>query len=106
MTWGSAKTAGRFGGLRLLLGRSGCPGTTAAAGAATRPPASYASRTGGLAAAHRPHAQDHREDPLMNRSKASRKKNAKQAAAVVAFVGFFALSLWLGDEVWDLAAYW
>ncbi|WP_326619570.1 hypothetical protein OG863_19795 [Streptomyces decoyicus] len=42
----------------------------------------------------------------MNRSKASRKKNAKQAAAVVAFVGFFALSLLLGDEVWDLAAYW
>ncbi|BDH16213.1 hypothetical protein [Streptomyces hygroscopicus] len=42
----------------------------------------------------------------MNRSKASRKKTAKQAAAVVALVGFFALSLWLGDEVWDLAAYW
>ncbi|MYT18480.1 hypothetical protein YWIDRAFT_08207 [Streptomyces sp. SceaMP-e96] len=42
----------------------------------------------------------------MNRSKVSRKKTAKQAAAVVALGGFFALSLWLGDEVWDLAAYW
>ncbi|MFG2138840.1 hypothetical protein [Streptomyces sp. NPDC048650] len=42
----------------------------------------------------------------MNRSKASRKTIAKQAAAVVAFCGFFALSLWLGDELWDLAVYW
>ncbi|MFI9030008.1 hypothetical protein [Streptomyces sp. NPDC053560] len=42
----------------------------------------------------------------MNRSKVSRKAVAKQAAAVVALVGFFALSLWLGDELWDLAAYW
>ncbi|MGH3311173.1 MAG: hypothetical protein ACRDP3_11400 [Streptomyces sp.] len=30
----------------------------------------------------------------------------KQAAALVALGGFFALSLWLGDELWDLAAYW
>ncbi|BDH15389.1 hypothetical protein [Streptomyces hygroscopicus] len=42
----------------------------------------------------------------MNRSKVSRKTTAKQAAAVVAFVGFFALSLWLGDELWALSAYW
>ncbi|WP_063736089.1 hypothetical protein [Streptomyces sp. RTd22] len=44
----------------------------------------------------------------MNRSarSTSRKKNAMQAAALVAFCGFFALSLWLGDELWDLAAYW
>ncbi|MEV0600421.1 hypothetical protein AB0I82_14160 [Streptomyces sp. NPDC050315] len=42
----------------------------------------------------------------MNRSKASRKTNAKQAAAVVAFLGFFPLSLWLGDELWELSVYW
>ncbi|MFF6912977.1 hypothetical protein [Streptomyces sp. NPDC012466] len=34
------------------------------------------------------------------------KKNTVQAAAVVATCGFLALSLWLGDELWDLAAYW
>lgn len=33
-------------------------------------------------------------------------KNAKQAAALVAFGGFLALSLWLGDELWNLSAYW
>ncbi|WP_405841947.1 hypothetical protein OG528_27350 [Streptomyces platensis] len=42
----------------------------------------------------------------MNRSKASRKTSAKQVAALVALAGFFPLSLWLGDELWDLAAYW
>ncbi|MCL7493766.1 hypothetical protein M8I34_20530 [Streptomyces sp. MCA2] len=42
----------------------------------------------------------------MNRSKVSGKKNAMQAAALVALVGFLALSLWLGDELWDLAVYW
>ncbi|MER7396911.1 hypothetical protein ABT381_15525 [Streptomyces sp. NPDC000151] len=42
----------------------------------------------------------------MNRSEASRKKNAKQVAAVIALVGFLAVSLWLGDELWDLAVYW
>ncbi|MGY5079300.1 hypothetical protein ACWIGX_19770 [Streptomyces nigrescens] len=42
----------------------------------------------------------------MNRSKVSRKTTAKQAAAVAALGGFFALSLWQGDELWDLAAYW
>ncbi|TJZ44624.1 hypothetical protein FCH28_30415 [Streptomyces piniterrae] len=42
----------------------------------------------------------------MNRSKASRKKIAKPAAALIALGGFFALTLWLGDELWDLAAYW
>ncbi|MEU3899143.1 hypothetical protein [Streptomyces sp. NPDC045251] len=34
------------------------------------------------------------------------KKNTKQAAALVALGGFLALSLWLGDEPWTLAAYW
>ncbi|MGI5199799.1 hypothetical protein ACQEVY_40220 [Streptomyces sp. CA-288835] len=34
------------------------------------------------------------------------KKNAKQAAAVVAVIGFLALSLWLGDELWQLSEYW
>ncbi|MGC0327212.1 hypothetical protein RKD23_000202 [Streptomyces sp. SAI-170] len=34
------------------------------------------------------------------------KKNTKQAAALVALGGFFALSLWLGDELWTLSAYW
>ncbi|MFG2030415.1 hypothetical protein [Streptomyces sp. NPDC048825] len=34
------------------------------------------------------------------------KKNAKQAAALVALGGFLALSLWLGDELWNLSAYW
>lgn len=34
------------------------------------------------------------------------KKNAKQAAALVAVGGFLALSLWLGDELWNLSAYW
>ncbi|MFB7656060.1 MULTISPECIES: hypothetical protein [unclassified Streptomyces] len=33
-------------------------------------------------------------------------KNAKQVAAVVALGGFLGLSLWLGDELWNLAAYW
>ncbi|MEU6114534.1 hypothetical protein ABZ840_08385 [Streptomyces sp. NPDC047117] len=42
----------------------------------------------------------------MNRSKVSRKKNAKQVAALVALVGFLGVALWLGDEVWGLAAYW
>ncbi|WP_169314243.1 hypothetical protein [Streptomyces piniterrae] len=42
----------------------------------------------------------------MNRSKASWKKIAKPAAALIAVGGFFALTLWLGDELWDLAAYW
>lgn len=42
----------------------------------------------------------------MTRSKVSRKNTTKQAAALVALVGFFALTLWLGDELWDLAAYW
>ncbi|WP_406220763.1 hypothetical protein [Streptomyces decoyicus] len=42
----------------------------------------------------------------MNRPKASRKTIAKQVAAVVALCGFFALSLWLGDELWALSAYW
>ncbi|MGP3950831.1 hypothetical protein [Streptomyces sp. 7N604] len=44
----------------------------------------------------------------MNRStrSTSQKKNAKQAAGLVALIGFFPLSLWLGDELWDLAAYW
>ncbi|NGO45250.1 hypothetical protein [Streptomyces ureilyticus] len=34
------------------------------------------------------------------------KKNAKPAAALVALGGFLPLSLWLGDELWNLAAYW
>lgn len=34
------------------------------------------------------------------------KKNVKQAAALAAFCGFLALSLWLGDELWNLSAYW
>jgi hypothetical protein len=34
------------------------------------------------------------------------KKNAKQAAVLVALGGFLALSLWLGDELWSLSAYW
>ncbi|MFF9785064.1 hypothetical protein [Streptomyces nigrescens] len=42
----------------------------------------------------------------MNRSTASRKTIAKQAAAVVALCAFLALSLWLGDELWTLSAYW
>ncbi|CAM5363838.1 hypothetical protein STENM223S_03938 [Streptomyces tendae] len=36
----------------------------------------------------------------------SRKKNAKPAAALIAICVFLALSLWLGDELWDLAVYW
>ncbi|MFJ5798566.1 hypothetical protein [Streptomyces decoyicus] len=42
----------------------------------------------------------------MTRSKASRKTIAKQVVAIVALVGFFAVSLWLGDELWALSAYW
>ncbi|MYS92923.1 MULTISPECIES: hypothetical protein [Streptomyces] len=44
----------------------------------------------------------------MKRSASSTKwkQNSKPAAALVALGGFLALSLWLGDEVWDLAAYW
>ncbi|MFF4285699.1 hypothetical protein ACFY0R_10265 [Streptomyces sp. NPDC001633] len=42
----------------------------------------------------------------MSRSKVSRKTIAKQVAGIVALVGFFALSLWLRDELWDLSAYW
>ncbi|MFE1944882.1 hypothetical protein [Streptomyces massasporeus] len=34
------------------------------------------------------------------------KKNAKPAAAIVALGGFLAVSLWLGDELWNLSAYW
>lgn len=34
------------------------------------------------------------------------KKNAKPAAALVALGGFLPLSLWLGDELWNLSAYW
>jgi hypothetical protein len=34
------------------------------------------------------------------------KKNAKPAAALAALVGFLALSLWLGDELWNVSAYW
>ncbi|MFJ3623710.1 hypothetical protein ACIPSH_37035 [Streptomyces iakyrus] len=36
----------------------------------------------------------------------SRRRNTKSAAALVALGGFLALSLWLGDELWSLAAYW
>ncbi|GAA0496357.1 hypothetical protein [Streptomyces olivaceiscleroticus] len=41
----------------------------------------------------------------MNRPKASRKTIAKQVAALVAILGLFALSEWLGDDLWDLAAH-
>ncbi|MFF5371866.1 hypothetical protein [Streptomyces sp. NPDC013187] len=34
------------------------------------------------------------------------KHNTKPAAALVALGGFLALSLWLGDELWHLSAYW
>ncbi|RZB13229.1 hypothetical protein StrepF001_45340 [Streptomyces sp. F001] len=34
------------------------------------------------------------------------KKNTKPAAALAALGGFLALSLWLGDELWNLSAYW
>ncbi|MFJ8049229.1 hypothetical protein [Streptomyces luteogriseus] len=39
-------------------------------------------------------------------SSANWKNNTKPAAALVAVVGFLALSLWLGDELWNLSAYW
>ncbi|MEU5394624.1 hypothetical protein [Streptomyces tibetensis] len=34
------------------------------------------------------------------------KQNTKPAAALVALGGFLALSLWLGDDLWTLSAYW
>ncbi|WP_158761664.1 hypothetical protein [Streptomyces sp. NRRL S-146] len=34
------------------------------------------------------------------------KKNTKPAAALVALAGFLAVSLWLGDELWGLSAFW
>lgn len=34
------------------------------------------------------------------------KKNTKSAAALIALGGFLSLSLWLGDELWNLSAYW
>ncbi|QKW09025.1 hypothetical protein HUT18_24215 [Streptomyces sp. NA04227] len=34
------------------------------------------------------------------------KKNAKAVAALAALGGFLPLSLWLGDELWTLSAYW
>ncbi|MEU0175437.1 hypothetical protein ABZ178_19120 [Streptomyces massasporeus] len=34
------------------------------------------------------------------------KKNTKPVAALVALGGFLAVSLWLGDELWSLSAYW
>lgn len=33
-------------------------------------------------------------------------QNTKSAAALVALGGFLPLSLWLGDELWNLSAYW
>ncbi|MBZ4016107.1 hypothetical protein [Streptomyces purpurogeneiscleroticus] len=41
----------------------------------------------------------------MNRPKASRKTIGQQVAALVVILGFIALSLWLGDDLWDLAAH-
>jgi hypothetical protein len=34
------------------------------------------------------------------------KKNTKPAAALVALGGFLAVSLWVGDELWSLSAFW
>ncbi|WP_437066099.1 hypothetical protein [Streptomyces sp. enrichment culture] len=36
----------------------------------------------------------------------SRKEHTQQAAVLVALAGFLGVSLWLGDELWQLAAYW
>ncbi|MFF7378849.1 hypothetical protein ACFY96_26765 [Streptomyces massasporeus] len=33
-------------------------------------------------------------------------KNTKTVAALIALGGFLAVSLWLGDELWGLSAYW
>ncbi|MGW6542418.1 hypothetical protein ACWGBH_06135 [Streptomyces massasporeus] len=33
-------------------------------------------------------------------------RNSKSVAAIVASGGFLAVSLWLGDELWSLSAYW